>query len=127
MISLFESGEWQIKRQLCNCINCFVGQFSDSVADNAMEVTEISDKILSLDETNNTPNDIYLFVENDSFVGVYSAIKLLELFYIVRIIEKCVAVEDICDIYGHHVQCGANYLKGYYLEKSKGTKYSISS
>ena len=62
---------------------------------------------------------MYLFVENDSFVGVYSAIKSLELFYIVRIIEKCVAVEDICDIYGHHVQCGANYLKGYYLEKSK--------
>ena len=47
MISIFESGEWQIKCHLCNCINCFVGWFSDCVADNAMEVTEISDKILS--------------------------------------------------------------------------------
>ena len=37
----------------------------------------------------------------NSFVALYSASNSLELFYILNVIEKEVADNDITDIYGH--------------------------
>ena len=125
MISIFQNGECQIKHHLCNCEYCFLGQFSKCTIDKVSHEIELIDEIMSLDETDNIPNDMHLFIEEGSYVGVYSSGKSLELFYVIKIIEKCVAEDDISDIYGHIMQSGATYFKGYYLEKIDSSRRDI--
>ena len=47
------------------------------------------------------------------------------LFYVINVNEKCVADEDTTDIYGHIIQKGSQYCKGYYLEKISEKKLYI--
>ena len=112
MISLFPNGEWQIKRYLCNCNSCVMGLFNTCERDVVEEVVkdiakEVQDEVDYLDETDNTESEMFAFIEEDSFIGVYSSSKSLELFYILKVIEKAIAEDDIIDIYGHLIQKGA--------------------
>ena len=74
-------------------------------------------KINMLDETDDVESEMFTFIESNSFVALYSASISLELFYILKVTEKDVAEDDIIDIYGHIIQKGSNYIKGFYLEK----------
>ena len=49
------------------------------------------------------------FVEN-FYVALYSAPKSLEMFYLLKVLEKGVADDNIIDIYGHTVQKGSEYI-----------------
>ena len=86
---------------------------------------EVQDEVDYLDETDNTESEMFTFIEEDSFIGVYSSSKSLELFYILKVIEKAIAEDDIIDIYGHLIQKGAQYIKGFYLEKVDERKNNV--
>lgn len=80
MISFFENGDIQIKRYLCNCENCLVGEFKLCHLNENNTSDQLPNEIEELGESNT--NDMYTFVEEGSFVGVYSTEKSLESFYI---------------------------------------------
>ena len=120
MISFFENGDWQIKRNLCNCKNCFLGEFNKCLTNNIDVFDQLPKEVEELDEADT--NDMHLFVEAGSFAAIYSSVKSLEIFYVVKIIEKTVPDDDKSDVYGHLIQKGATLLKGHYLEKTKESK-----
>ena len=107
----------------------FFGQFSKCLIDSHNHDDgniELPEEILELDETDNSPNEMLQFVAEGSFVGIYSSENSIESFYIVKVIEKSVAEEDICDLYGHAIQKGVDFLKCNYLEKTKENSDYIS-
>ena len=115
MISLFLNNEWQISRHLCHCKFCMVGEFKMCLKD--IDYDTLEDETDMLDETDDVESEMFTFIESNSFVALYSASNSLELFYILKVTEKDVAEDDIIDIYGHIIQEGSNYIKGFYLEK----------
>ena len=70
---------------------------------------------------------MHLFFEAGSFAAIYSSVKSLEIFYVVKITEKTVADDDISDVYGHLIQKGVTFLKGQYLEKTKESKGKVQT
>ena len=126
MISLFPNEEWQIKRHLCNCKFCVVGEFRMCQKDGEEGIIEGETDYLSLlDETDAIESDMFTFIETDSYVALCSTPDSLELFYILKVNEKDVANDDKIDIYGHVIQKGAHYIKGFYLEKLDEKKGKI--
>ena len=117
MISLFPNGDWQIKRHLCNCKFCIVGEFTMCQKDGECIAGEENDDFDLLDEMDNNEPEMFIFIECGSYIALYSDPKSFELFYIVKEDEKDLAEDDKIDIYGHVIQNGANYIKGVYLEK----------
>ena len=69
---------------------------------------------------------MFAFIEEGGYVAVYSTRTSHELFYVLKVIEKCVAQQDEIDIYGHLIQNGAQYIKGYYLEKLSDRKGKVA-
>ena len=70
-----------------------------------------------LDDTDDLVPESFSLISENSYVAVFSSENSFELFYIIKVIDKCVALEDEFDIYGHVIQSGSEYCKGYYLEK----------
>ena len=127
MISLFPDGSWQIKRHLCSCDPCKHGEFSKCVgelSDHSIPDEIIDDNIDLLDENDDMDPEMYTFIEENSYIALYSAPNSLELFYIVKVVKKTIAVDDI-DIYGHTVPNGSEYIEGHYLEKINEKKDKI--
>ena len=102
---------------MCSCRSCKWGQF-DKCATQFNVVNEVSDNELDLlDETEDNDPAMYTFVEENSYVALYSSSKSLELFYLLKVIGKSVATEDMIDLYGHLINKGSEYIHGHYLEK----------
>ena len=78
MISFFENGDWQIKRHLCNCLQMF-----NKCLTNNIDVFDQLPK--EVEELEADTNDMHFFVEAGSFAAIYSSIKSLEIFYVVKI------------------------------------------
>ena len=119
MISLFPDGSWQTKRHICSCCSCKRGKFIECDGElsehNTPNEESIDNDLDLLTETDDP--EMYTFVEEKSYVALYSAPKSLELFLCTKSMEKTVANDDIIDIYGHTIQKGPKFIQGYYLEK----------
>ena len=60
------------------------------------------------------------------FVVVFSHSKANELFYILKVIWKVIAPENIADANKHTVRKGESYVIGLYLQKLDEKKRSIN-
>ena len=48
-----------------------------------------------------------------------------EFFYIIKVARKTTAEDNLCDHYGHNIQKGSQYVKGYNSEKVSEKKWKI--
>ena len=115
MISFFPEGQILSKRHLCSCDHCIIGKFNQCGEDDVDMIN--NDEIVHLDDTDDAEPDTFTMVDVNSFIAMCSLPNAIEPFYVMKIIEKTVAEDDMVDIYGHTIQKGSKYLKGYYLEK----------
>jgi hypothetical protein len=123
MIALHADGRIEIKRDMCACDNCLVGNFSQCIDDREHEkADEEEDNLLTnLDEE---VEDEFLYIEEQTFAAIQSSTHF-ELFYIVKINKRCVAEHSKTDLGGHIIQEGELYFEGKYLEKTKETKTKV--
>ena len=56
-------------------------------------------------------------IETGTYIGLRSPPSSFELFYIVKVVSKEVAAENIVDCHSHAVTTGEKYVRGFYLEK----------
>ena len=119
MISLFPDGTFQIKRHMCSCDNCILGLFQNCGKDNIDVIS--SNELVAMDETENNEPDMFLLVEVNTHVVIYSKPNVTDPFYVVKVTHKGIANEDeeLFDMYGTNIQVGSQYFKGYRLEKVK--------
>ena len=125
MIFLFPNGPWKISRHMCRYYCCKQGQFDecvDELGDHVANDDLVNDELDLLDEP--TDPEMLTFIIESSCVALYSAPKLLELFYLMKVVRKTVSDNDKIDIYGHTVQNGSEYIV-YFLEKAKETKGKV--
>ena len=132
MIALFPDGTWQIKRHMCSCEACKWGLFNECTADSTQVIMEAdtndvvdADGVDSLDEIDGVEPEMFTFIEDSTFVAMYSSSKSLELFYLFNVVGKDIADTDKIDIYGHSIQHGAEYIHGYYMEKINEKKGKV--
>ena len=64
-------------------------------------------------------------IETGTYIGLRSPPSSFELFYIVKVVSKEVAAENIVDCHSHAVTTGEKYVRGFYLEKVGETKKII--
>ena len=132
IISLFPDGTFQLRRRLCNCSSCLMGQFNECLLEIGEDVNigifdfdDIEEEVNELDETDNAVlGDSFGFAEAGNYIALYSS-NSFELFYLFYVTMKEVAIESKTDIYGHIVQEGECYLEGYYLEKVRETNQRV--
>ena len=135
MIAFHPDGTIVTKDNLCNCDQCNAGKFHQCPIENGhiFQQGEHDDddeddiNFLYGDEEdeheveeNELPKETYFdVVETGSFVAVYSHGEdhTHELFSIVKVIERRVAMEDITDDHHHTIRKGESYFFGFYLEK----------
>ena len=83
------------------------------------------------DDGNNADSDVIdsdvliTFIETGTCIGLRSPPSSFELFYIVKVVSKEVAAENIVDCHSHAVTTGEEYVRGFYLEKVGETKKII--
>ena len=123
MISIFPDGKISLKRHLCSCVHCIVGEF-ELCGTEDLDVIN-SKELVQIDDNDNAEPEMYTFVEVNSFVALYSPATSFEPFYVVKVISKSTANDDMIDIYGHTIQKGSKFLKGFYLEKIEQKKDNI--
>ena len=58
----------------------------------------------------------YESVEKDTTVAVYSPPTSIELFFLVHVVDIGIAAEDMEDQFGHVVEKGYKFIRGYYME-----------
>ena len=115
IILFFPNSQIQVKHHLCNCKNCSSGLLNDCMFETINSV--LDEELLSLDETDDLATEMYTLITESLCVAVYSDQNSLELFYLIKVENKCVADEDMSDVYGHLIQKGSEFCSGYYLEK----------
>ena len=71
------------------------------------------------------PPMVYEVIEAESFVGLRSPPKSLELFFVVKVIDKNVATEFIKDQFGHEIAPREPYLTVVYLDYKYQTKQHV--
>ena len=125
MISFFPSGKISMKRHLCNCENCALDKFDECTVHTSISDNINVQELIELDESDDMDPELFTFIEKDNYVAVYSQENSLELFYVIKVFDKCIADEDTTDIYSHVIQKGAQYCNGYYLEKISEKKQYI--
>ena len=77
--------------QTSSCDPCKHGEFSKCVgelSDHSTPDEIIDDNIDLLDENDDMDPEMYTFIEENSYVALYSAPNSLELFYIVKVLKK---------------------------------------
>ena len=126
MLSFFPNGDWLMKRHLCNCSSCLIGSFNRCEDGDNLNQDPSIDEIIDEEFIETNDSDMHTYVEPNSFIAVYSSSKSLELFYIIHVIEKLIAEDDMIDLYGHIIPNGEHYLKGHYLEKVDQKKDKIT-
>ena len=114
MISFHADGTYQLRKRLCNCEHCSIGNFNkcenDDEITNEGLIDDVEEELADLD------GDFYGLTVRNSYAGLYSA-NNFEVFYLFYITAKGIATETMNDIHGHIVQEGQAYLQGYYLQK----------
>ena len=91
MISFLPSGEYQLNRHMCNCESCLFGDFGKCKLDGDVEgvdVVEYDEEIDFLDDDNNDEDqehnsnseDMFTFVEEGSFIALYSTPNSFEIY-----------------------------------------------
>ena len=120
---IFSTTGIQVRRHLYNCPSCCLGNF-DQCKLNAhdthnvdSQLTDIDEELIALDETDDLKHERFTRFDKDSYVAVYSPENALELFYIVKVEKKCIANDEVFDIYNHIIPKGEEYCSGKYLEK----------
>ena len=106
MISFHADGTYQLRKRLCNCEHCSVGNFNecennDEISSEGL-IKDIEVELADLDEGCIT-EDLYGLTVTNSYVGLYRASNF-EVFYLFYITEKGIASETMHDIHGHIVQ-----------------------
>ena len=130
MIAFHPDGTVETRRHImCSCLKCSVGKISECSENRYVEDIEIADELQSLDEDTarlaQQSEDMYVFVENGSYVAVCTTAKSLEHFIVCKVDLKGVAAEDLTDFYGHIIQQGDTCFRDVYLEKVDQKKRDI--
>ena len=132
MISFSPDSTYQIKRHICSCEMCSVGEFikclvsDEKTIDETDRVDEFEEEIAreidELDEIENMSDEKYNIIEPGSHVALFSASNSFELFIVCKITDKSIAEDDLKDFYGHVIRKGDKFLTGVYLEKKDVSK-----
>ena len=136
MMSFLPSGEYQLKRHMWNCESCLFGDFGMCKLDGDCErvdVVEYDEEIDCLDDDNDDDDEghnshsenMFTFVEEGSFIALYSTPNSFENFLICKVKNKGIADEDLVDFYGHIVKSGDKFITGVYLEKVNQKKEKV--
>ena len=95
---------------------------SDAIVESSEEVNV---EVIEDEHIDKRKSHMFEFIETPCYISVLSPNSAHELFYLFKVIEKCVAQEDCQDIYGHKIFKNELYLKGYYLEKQSDKKTAV--
>ena len=130
MLSFFTDGTWQMKRHLCSCDFCKQGLFSRCIGEltpstSTAHMDDLDDGLQELDETEDMDPAMFEFISTDSIVAMYSPTNVHELFYLLKVVSKHTATEDMSDVYGHLIQKGSDYIVGHYMEKIDEKKSKV--
>ena len=138
MICFLPSGIIQIKENICSCANGINGKFIDCEYQPESQIS--SKEITSDDESeddykfdedfdddsaaqqelyNQQLRDdcIFELLQKETFIAICSPPMSQELFYLCRVLDFGVALDDLCDKYNHKVPKGTSYIKCQYLER----------
>ena len=128
MIVFFPDGSYSLKKSLCDCGSCLLGNFNECHVSGDIDVPldpAFVEEVMELDETDNMViRDSYTFTEEGTYAALYSSTHF-ELFYLVHVVKKSIAEESKSDVYRHFVQEGECYLEANYLEKVKETNKKV--
>ena len=97
MLSFFPDKKVLMRRHLCNCDKCSWGKFDKCEQVNID--SDLDEELLMLDDTDNLASENFKFITENSYVAVYSSLNSFELFYIIKVVNKCIADVDKSDIY----------------------------
>ena len=67
----------------------------------------------------------YDFIMKGSFVTLPSHVQAIEQFYLVEVVAKGVAEENLIDKHGHSVTSGEMYIQGAYFEMASENKKCV--
>ena len=114
------------KEYLCSCDSCLELKFDECISHE--ESTGADDEIaMGLfdydDDSIDRSDQVFDFIEVPSFVTLFTGNKN-EPLYFVKITEKGTAGKDIDDAYGHLIQKGEKFLKGFYLKTTRSKSIS---
>lgn len=126
MFCFFPDGTHQMQRHICSCMSCCIGNFNSCEMYDDIEPEVADEDLDNLDDDDENDFTSRLdFVEEGSFVGLYSSETSFEFFLVCEVKSKDIAEEDRTDFYGHIVKKGDTYITGVYLEEDKRKKKRV--
>ena len=91
----------------------FENDYDDDDAESDAEAYELRSESVNSILTKNTT------------IALYSSSNSLELFYLCKVIDFGVAIENMVDEYNHIIPQGSRYIECQYYQKQKETKLKI--
>ena len=147
MLCFLPDGSVLTKVNICSCDDCLEGNFLDCSIERGNMVVGAT----SIDHEDDESDSDVEYEDEDAFgesiseememfelrsesvvqavkpgnvAALFSPPNSLELFYLCKVIESGVAIEDLCDIYNHYVSKGTPYLLVNYFEKKSNSEFS---
>ena len=142
MVAFHPDGSIQTKVNICSCDECITGDFinctlelgvkichrnvdeSDGESDEECEYEDEDDG--STEQYELRADSVLDVVQAGSYIALFSPPNALELFYLCKVLEFGVAVEDMQDDYNHTVLKGSKFIKCNYLKKKSEKKGRIA-
>ena len=145
MLSFFPDGSIQSKINICSCKSCIEGDFVSCLTEKGktvQQVTEASDNDSTTEsefendcDDDNAESDAEAYklrsesvnsvLTKNTTTALYSSSNSLELFYLCKVIDFGVAIENMVDEYNHIIPQGSRYIECQYYQKQKETKSKI--
>ena len=104
--------------------NAKAGSSNDANDDD--EASDVVDENEDPESIRMTHDAKFDFLEEGTYVALYSAEQFNDPFYILRLNAKDIAREIRTDYNGHSVLCNEKYFIGNYLQKEKESRKGIT-